>query len=198
MKLQGACESFLSHCRSAVSLSEHTLRAYTFDLLDFQNHAKRDTDFVSLDKENLRQFIRHLREERKLKETTIKRRIACLKLTFTISASTLCKPPPTTPIVGYANEPEALQPQMLAQIQIPSPHRKSRPRIFHSHAENFPSLSAFPQICSTHQKFHHLSHATASSHPLSFQMDRDTAFANEFYGPSVDLLLGRLMILDRF
>ncbi len=82
MKLQDACESFLSHCRSAISLSEHTLRAYTFDLLDFQNHAKRETDLVSLDKENLRQFIRHLREERKLKETTIKRRIACLKLLF--------------------------------------------------------------------------------------------------------------------
>lgn len=82
MNLQDACESFLSHCRSAISLSEHTLRAYTFDLLDFQNHAKRETDLVSLDKENLRQFIRHLREERKLKETTIKRRVACLKLLF--------------------------------------------------------------------------------------------------------------------
>lgn len=82
MTLQDACESFLSHCRSAVSLSEHTLRAYTFDLEDFQNHAQRETDLSSLDKENLRQFIRHLREERKLKEITIKRRIACLKLFF--------------------------------------------------------------------------------------------------------------------
>lgn len=82
MNLQDACESFLSHCRSAVSLSEHTLRAYTFDLKDFQNHAKRETDLSSLDKENLRQFIRHLREERMLKEITIKRRIACLKLLF--------------------------------------------------------------------------------------------------------------------
>ncbi len=82
MTLQDACEAFLSHCRSAISLSDHTLRAYTFDLEDFQNHAKRKTDLVTLDKENLRQFIRHLREERKLKEITIKRRIACLKLLF--------------------------------------------------------------------------------------------------------------------
>jgi integrase/recombinase XerD len=82
MNLQDACASFLSHCRSAISLSEHTLRAYTFDLEDFQNHAKRETDLATLDKENLRQFIRHLREERKLKEITIKRRIACLKLLF--------------------------------------------------------------------------------------------------------------------
>lgn len=82
MNLQDACEAFLSHCRSAISLSEHTLRAYTFDLEDFRNHAKRETDLVTLDKENLRQFIRHLREERKLKEITIKRRIACLKLLF--------------------------------------------------------------------------------------------------------------------
>lgn len=82
MNLQDACEAFLSHCRSAISLSEHTLRAYTFDLEDFRNHAKRETDLATLDKENLRQFIRHLREERKLKEITIKRRIACLKLLF--------------------------------------------------------------------------------------------------------------------
>ena len=82
MTLQDACEAFLSHCRSAISLSEHTLRAYTFDLKDFQNHAKRETDLATLDKENLRQFIRHLREERGLKEITIKRRIACLKLLF--------------------------------------------------------------------------------------------------------------------
>ena len=82
MTLKDACEAFLSHCRSAISLSDHTLRAYTFDLKDFQNHAKRETDFVSLDKEILRQFIRHMREDRRLKEITIKRRIACLKLLF--------------------------------------------------------------------------------------------------------------------
>lgn len=82
MTLQKACESFLSHCRSAVSLSEHTLRAYTIDLNDFQNYAKREVELTSLGKENLRQFIRHLREERGLKEITIKRRLACLKLFF--------------------------------------------------------------------------------------------------------------------
>ncbi|MDX8400323.1 MAG: tyrosine-type recombinase/integrase [Gallionellaceae bacterium] len=82
MTLQDACEAFLSHCRSAISLSEHTHRAYALDLEDFQNHAKRKTDLATLDKDNLRQFIRHLREERGLKEITIKRRIACLKLLF--------------------------------------------------------------------------------------------------------------------
>lgn len=82
MTLHDACKLFLSHCRSAVSLSEHTLRAYTFDLEDFQNHTKRETHLLSLDKDNLRQFIQHLREERGLKEITIKRRIACIKLFF--------------------------------------------------------------------------------------------------------------------
>lgn len=82
MTLQDACQSFLSHCRSAVSLSEHTLRAYTFDLEDFQNHAQHETNLSLLNKDDLRKFIRHLREERKLKEITIKRRIACLKLLF--------------------------------------------------------------------------------------------------------------------
>ena len=82
MTLKDACKKFLSHCRSAVSLSEHTLRAYTFDLNDFQNHSKPEVILSSIEKDTLRQFILHLREERKLKEITIKRRIACLKLFF--------------------------------------------------------------------------------------------------------------------
>lgn len=82
MKLLNACEHFTQHYRSVVNLSLHTQRAYQIDLADFQKFAGLETSLVSLEKNHLRQFIRHLREERKLKETTIKRRIACLKLFF--------------------------------------------------------------------------------------------------------------------
>ena len=82
MTLFKTCDSFLYHCRSAVNLSGHTHRAYQTDLSDFQNHVGQQIALTELGKEDLRQFIRHLRDERKLKETTIKRRIACLKVFF--------------------------------------------------------------------------------------------------------------------
>ena len=82
MTLNNTIEKFLWHCRTAVSLSTHTHRAYTFDLADFAAQAGADTPLENLDKEALRTYIRYLRETRKLKETTIKRRIACLKLLF--------------------------------------------------------------------------------------------------------------------
>lgn len=82
MKLLNACEHFSQHYRSVVNLSIHTYRAYQIDLADFQQFAGLQTPLAELEKNHLRQFIRHLREERKLKETTIKRRIACLKLFF--------------------------------------------------------------------------------------------------------------------
>jgi integrase/recombinase XerD len=82
MTLNETNEKFLWHCRTAVNLSSHTHRAYGFDLADFAAQAGPGTPLESIDKEALRAYIRHLRETRKLKETTIKRRIACLKLLF--------------------------------------------------------------------------------------------------------------------
>jgi integrase/recombinase XerD len=82
MKLINACEHFSQHYHSVVNLSTHTFRAYQIDLADFRQFAGAESLLATLEKNHLRQFIRHLREERKLKETTIKRRIACLKLFF--------------------------------------------------------------------------------------------------------------------
>ncbi len=80
--LDQACQQFLAHSQSANSLSRHTLRAYTSDLKDFQHFLSGQEKLAAIGKEHLRQYIRHLREHRKLKETTIKRRVACLKLLF--------------------------------------------------------------------------------------------------------------------
>jgi len=82
MVVSKICTRFLNHCRSAMSLSEHTLRAYGSDLKDagkYFGHRKR---IEAITKEELRQYIRHLREQRKFKETSIKRRVASLKLLF--------------------------------------------------------------------------------------------------------------------
>jgi integrase/recombinase XerD len=82
MRLQSACELFLSHCRSATNLSEHTLRAYAGDLKHAQGHIGRHRMLGRIDKECLRKYIGKMRNELALSESTIKRRIACMKLLF--------------------------------------------------------------------------------------------------------------------
>lgn len=82
LEFEHLAQRFLDHCRSAVSLSAHTHRAYQFDLEDFSAHVGAATRADRIDKETLRGYIRFSREQRGLKESTIKRRIACLKLLF--------------------------------------------------------------------------------------------------------------------
>ncbi len=82
MVMSEAHRRFLEHCRSAMSLSEHTLRAYECDIKDFTRYVGPSRRFERIGKDELRQYIRYLRDERKFKETSIKRRVACLKLVF--------------------------------------------------------------------------------------------------------------------
>lgn len=82
MVVSETCTQFLNHCRSAMSLSEHTHRAYGSDLKDAKKYFGSRKRIEAVTKEELRQYIRHLREQRKFKETSIKRRVACLKLLF--------------------------------------------------------------------------------------------------------------------
>lgn len=81
MQFSKAAEMFLAHCRHGRNLSPHTLRAYAVDLERFQIFAGRRT-LKQCDKELIRAFIAHLFENEKLKATSIKRRIACLKAMF--------------------------------------------------------------------------------------------------------------------
>lgn len=82
MVVSKVCTRFLNHCRSAMSLSEHTLRAYGCDLKDIGKYFGPRKGLETITKDDLRQYIRHLREQRKFKETSIKRRVASLKLLF--------------------------------------------------------------------------------------------------------------------
>lgn len=82
MTLTEARKQFLKHCGSAISLSPHTMRAYCSDLHDTQKYFGFRKQLKSVEKDHLRQYIRDLRENRGFKETTIKRRLASLKLMF--------------------------------------------------------------------------------------------------------------------
>ncbi len=80
MNLKEASRQFLAHCESAITLSEHTLRAYEGDLGDYVTWAGPRRSVQAIEPEQLRGYIRYLRSERTLKESTIKRRLATLKL----------------------------------------------------------------------------------------------------------------------
>lgn len=82
MTLTEAKKRFLRHCGSAVNLSQNTLRAYGSDLDDAHRYLGRRGKVKEIRTEHLRRYIEHLREQRRLKETTIKRRLASLKLLF--------------------------------------------------------------------------------------------------------------------
>ena len=81
MKIREAGDQFLNHCRHSKNLSSHTLRAYEGDLKEFIRFTKNQT-IESCDRNRLRRYLQHLFEERKLKESSIKLRIACLKAMF--------------------------------------------------------------------------------------------------------------------
>lgn len=86
MNVKEASCNFLSHCKSVKKLSLNTVRAYTKDLEDFKilvsKNRNQPCEIGELTKEDIRQFIVHLFENRKLKEASVKRKVACLKVFF--------------------------------------------------------------------------------------------------------------------
>lgn len=82
MRLEEAVECFVDHCRVAKRLSPHTLRAYETDLAEFCAFAGKERRVAAIDRETLRGFARRLFDDRALKETTVKRRMAALKVMF--------------------------------------------------------------------------------------------------------------------
>jgi site-specific recombinase XerD len=79
---RSACARFLEHCLVAKRLSPHTLRAYDGDLVDFIAYVGAGTDVVAIDRDVIRGYARRLLEQRRLKETTVRRRMATLKVLF--------------------------------------------------------------------------------------------------------------------
>lgn len=82
MQLLEACDFFLAHCQSSVSLSPHTLRAYTGDLNGFSLFVGKNKLFGRVKMEDLRAYINHLRNEKFLADSSVRRKLASIKLLF--------------------------------------------------------------------------------------------------------------------
>lgn len=82
MLFSEARDEFLRHCAVAKNLSDHTLRAYEIDLREFQSFVAEDIDVSAVDRRRLRGYLDHLFNARGLRETSVKRRLACLKVMF--------------------------------------------------------------------------------------------------------------------
>ncbi len=64
------------------NLSDHTLRAYNIDLNEFSAFCTQTTTIADCDRHLLRNYLTYLFDKKNLKETSIKRRMACLKAMF--------------------------------------------------------------------------------------------------------------------
>lgn len=73
---------FVDHCRVAKALSTHTLRAYGSDLADFAHFTGHRVLATTIDRVAIRAYGRMLLDDRQLKATTVKRRIATMKVFF--------------------------------------------------------------------------------------------------------------------
>jgi len=82
MILRHAAQRFLEHCQSARNLAHHSVRAYRSDLADFSGFAGDEIELTAIDREVLRAYLGHMFTERRLRETTAKRRTACLRVFF--------------------------------------------------------------------------------------------------------------------
>jgi site-specific recombinase XerD len=82
LRMGEAVARFLDHCRNGKGLSPHTLRAYHSDLTDFRNAVGQTVGIGEVNRDLIRLYARSLLENRRLKETTARRRIATLKVLF--------------------------------------------------------------------------------------------------------------------
>lgn len=80
--LHTSVRRFLDHCRVGKRLSPHTLRAYSVDLAAFSAFVGGECLIETVTRDTLRDFARALFDEGGLKETTVKRRMAALKVMF--------------------------------------------------------------------------------------------------------------------
>lgn len=80
--LSHAATQFLEHCRVAKSLSSNTLRAYASDLAHFAGVLGRAIAVTDVDRDAVRLYAGTLLDGKRLKESTVKRRMATLKVLF--------------------------------------------------------------------------------------------------------------------
>ena len=82
LPLSTAVGLFKEHCRVGRSLSDHTLRAYAGDLTHFVKYCGADAPVSVVTKDRLLEYARTLLDGKRLKEATVKRRLATLRVLF--------------------------------------------------------------------------------------------------------------------
>ena len=82
MTIQEAIKQFLVHCQFSKNLSDNTLKAYSIDFRKFKGFIGSGKEISDCDVFCLRDYMRYLFEKCGLKETSIKRRMASLKVMF--------------------------------------------------------------------------------------------------------------------
>lgn len=80
--LHEAIESYLQYCEFERNLMPRTVKAYQSDLSGFVAFCPPGMKLDECDKALLRRYIRHLTEVDGLKETSVRRKVACLKAMF--------------------------------------------------------------------------------------------------------------------
>lgn len=77
-----AVQRFLDHCRIARTLSPHTLKAYEADLAHARTHLCSSKPVTSISREELRRYAGFMLREQRLKEASVKRRMATVRQLF--------------------------------------------------------------------------------------------------------------------
>ena len=80
--IREAKDRFLDHCRVGRSLSANTLKAYAADFADFATFVGGEEAVGGVGRDRLRDYARWLMDTRGLKEASVKRRMAALKVFF--------------------------------------------------------------------------------------------------------------------
>ena len=79
MKVQKAFDRFLQFCSVERVLSQHTISAYSFDLLDFRKWLSGGKSLEDVTEEDLRLYLEDMVRTRSLSGATVRRRLACLR-----------------------------------------------------------------------------------------------------------------------
>jgi site-specific recombinase XerD len=82
MKFSMASKKFIDHCANAKRLSGHTAKAYLYDLADAEVYFGARSQPSAINQKKLEGYLDYLRRTKLVKESTVKRRFACLKVFY--------------------------------------------------------------------------------------------------------------------
>jgi site-specific recombinase XerD len=82
MNLAKAVKKFIDYCAVERQLSQNTLQAYSYDLVDFGRWLPVRKAVTAIRTETLRAYLEDMVSQRKLSPSTVRRRLACLRAFF--------------------------------------------------------------------------------------------------------------------